>query len=256
MVQSPPGEHGDRDNSRQHAPFGCFPDTQSLATSATRGCVEVSSNESHESLVEEWGFGKGQELPAKAAPCFAETLSSSSLLLGSGNNDVSLAQLDRQDSEDWEMVSRHSSWGDIGLGGSVEALPLSPNQGTDYGRNTLVEASGQEVDVKIKRIVVTTSEPQQVNIRFQVHYITSTRVQFVAVTGDHERLGRWTCYLPLQYSSGGLWSRSVSLPADIVVEWKFVVVENGEVTRWEECSNRLLKIGRKDALVHKCWGIH
>ncbi|XP_008141880.2 starch-binding domain-containing protein 1 [Eptesicus fuscus] len=255
-LQSPPGEHGDRDNSRQRAPFGWFPDTQSPAPSAAGGYVEASGNESRESRIGEWGFQKGQELPAQAAPCFAETLPSGSLLVDSGTDDVSLAQLDRQDSEDWEMVSRHSSWGDIGLGGSVEAPTLSPSQGTDYGRNTLAEASGQEVVVKTKRIVVMTSEPQQVSIRFQVHYITSTRVQFVAVTGDHERLGRWTSYLPLQYSSGGLWSRSVSLPAETVVEWKFVVVENGEITRWEECSNRLLEIGREDALVHKCWGIH
>lgn len=254
--QSPPGEHGDSDNSRQHAPFGWFPDTQSLAPSAAGGYVEASGNESRESHIGEWGFQKGQEPPAQAAPRFAETLPSGSLLVDSGTDDVSLAQLDRQDSEDWEMVSRHSSWGDIGLGGSVEASALSPSQGTDYGRNTPAEASGQEVVVKTKRLVVMTSEPQQVSIRFQVHYITRTRVQFVAVTGDHERLGRWTSYLPLQYSSGGLWSRSVSLPAETVVEWKFVVVENGEITRWEECSNRLLEIGREDALVHKCWGIH
>ncbi|XP_036192915.1 starch-binding domain-containing protein 1 [Myotis myotis] len=254
-LQSPPGEHGDRDNSRQHAPFGWFPDTQSVATSAIGGHVEASGSESHESLMGEWGFQKGQEVPANAAPCLAETLPSSILLVDRGEDDVSLAQLDRQDSEDWEMVSRHSSWGDIGLGGSLEAPTLSPNQGADYGRNSLVEASGQEVDVKTKRIVMT-SESQQVSVRFQVHYITSTRVQFVAITGDHERLGRWTTYLPLQYSSGGLWSRSVSLPADTVVEWKFVVVEKGQVTRWEECSNRLLQVGREDTLVHKCWGIH
>ncbi|XP_036269085.1 starch-binding domain-containing protein 1 [Pipistrellus kuhlii] len=245
--QSSPGEH---------APFGWLPDTQSLSASATGGYVEASGNESRESRTGEWGFQKGQELPANAAPCFAETLLSSSLLVDSGEDGAGLAQLDRQDSEDWEMVSRHSSWGDIGLGGSVEAPTLSPSQGSNSGRNPLAEASGQEVVVKTRRPVVMTSEPPQVSVRFQVHYITSTRVQFVAVTGDHERLGRWISYLPLQYSSGGLWSRSVALPAQTVVQWKFVVVENGEITRWEECSNRRLEIGREDALVHKCWGIH
>lgn len=162
--------------------------------------------------------------------------------------------MDRRDSEDWEVVSRHSSWGDIGLGGSVETPPVSPSQGPDCGRNPLSEeARGREVAVKAKRV---TSEPLLVNIRFQVHYVTSKRVQFVAVTGDHERLGRWISYLPLQYSSGGLWSRCVSLPAGTVVEWKFVVVEKGEITRWEECGNRRLQVGRENALVHKCWGLH
>ncbi|XP_024435112.2 starch-binding domain-containing protein 1 [Desmodus rotundus] len=260
-LQSPPGEHGDWDSARQHVPVGRFPDTESRAASATgysRGCCEPSRNESHESCVGERGVQKGQETPAKAAPCFAEKWPSSNLLMDRGKEEVSLARLDSQDSadqEDWEMVSRHSSWGDIGLGGSLEAPMLNPNHGTDYGKNTLVE-TGQEVDVKAKREVAKTSESQQVSVRFQVHYITSAGVQFIAVTGDHERLGRWNTYIPLQYSKGGFWSRAVSLPADTVVEWKFVVVENGEVTRWEECSNRFLETGHEDKLVHKYWGIH
>ncbi|XP_037006117.2 starch-binding domain-containing protein 1 isoform X2 [Artibeus jamaicensis] len=235
-LQSPSGEHGDCGNSRQHVPFGRFPDTQSIAASATghsKGCCETSRNES-------------------------EKLSSSHLLMDRGKEEVSFARVDSQDSadqEDWEMVSRHSSWGDIGLGGSLDPM-LNPNQGLEYGKRTLVETRGQKVDVKTKRKIAKTSESQQVSVRFQVHYITSASVQFIAVTGDHEKLGRWNTYIPLQYSQGGFWSRSVSLPADTVVEWKFVVVENGEVTRWEECSNRFLETGHEDKLVHKCWGIH
>ncbi|XP_066242035.1 starch-binding domain-containing protein 1 [Saccopteryx leptura] len=258
--QQSPGEDGDCDNSRQRVPFGRFPDTESLATSATgysRGYLEASRNESHESHVGEWGFQKGQETPAKAAPCFVK-LPSNNLLTDSAKEEVSFAHLDRQDSadqEDWEMVSRHSSWGDIGLGDSLEAPTLSPKQGMDNGRNTLVETRGQEIDVKPKRVGAMTSESQQVNVRFQVHYITSTGVQYIAVTGDHDRLGRWKTYIPLQGSKDGFWSRSVSLPAYSVVEWKFVVVENGAVTRWEECSNRFLEIGHEDKFVHKSWGI-
>ncbi|KAM5339323.1 starch-binding domain-containing protein 1 [Glossophaga mutica] len=260
--QSPSGEHGDCSNSRQHVPFGRFPDTQSTAASATgysRGCCETSRNESHESYVGERGVQKGQEAPANAAPCFAEKLPSSNRLMDRGKEEVSLARLDSQDSadqEDWEMVSRHSSWGDIGFSGSLQDPMLNSNQRMDHGKHTLVETRGQEVDVKTKREVAKTLEFQQVSVRFQVHYITSASAQFIAVTGDHEKLGRWNTYIPLQYSKGGFWSRSVSLPANTVVEWKFVVVENGEVTRWEECSNRFLETGHEDKLIHKCWGFH
>lgn len=258
-LQSPSGEGGDCGSSREHVPSGWFPDKESLATSATgnsKSYSEVSRNESCESHIR---FHKRQDTPAKAAPYFVGKLPSSNLLIDRVKEEVSRAQLDSQDmadQEDWEMVSRHSSWGDIGLSGSPESPTLNPNQGLDYGRSTLVEARSQEVDVKTKSVVAMSSESQQVSVRFQVHYITSTGVQFIAVTGDHERLGRWKSYIPLQYSKDGFWSRSVYLPADIMVEWKFVVVENGKVTRWEECSNRLLETGYEDKVVHKSWGIH
>lgn len=258
-LQSPSGEDGDYGNSRERVPFEWFPDTESLAPSAagnSRRYSEVSRNESCESHIGEWGFQKGQE---KAAPCLAETLPSSNLFMDRAKEGGSLESLDSQgpaDQEDWEMVSRHSSWGDIGLGGSLEAPGLSPKQSMDYGRSTLVDTRGQEVDVKTKRAVAVSSESQQVTVRFQIHYVTSTGMQFIAVTGDHEWLGRWNTYIPLQCSRDGFWSRSISLPANTVVEWKFVVVENGEITRWEECSNRLLETGHGDKTVYKCWGIH
>ncbi|XP_032489566.1 starch-binding domain-containing protein 1 [Phocoena sinus] len=261
-LQSPSGEGSDRDNSRAHVPSGQFPDTPSLATSETgnsRSYSDVSRNTSLGSPIGEWGFQKGQEKTAKAAPCLAEKLPSSNLLLDRAQEGVSLAQLDsraRADHVDWEMVSRHSSWGDVGLGGSLESPVLSSKQGKDYDRSTLVEARGQEVDVKPKRVGAVSSEVHQVSVSFQVHYITRAGVQCLAVTGDHESLGRWNTYIPLQCSKDGLWSRSVPLPADTVVEWKFVVVENGEVTRWEECSNRSLETGHEDKVVHKWWGIH
>ncbi|XP_001491361.1 starch-binding domain-containing protein 1 [Equus caballus] len=256
--QSPSGEDGDCVSPRDHVPSGQFPETESLTTSETGHSKGYSRNERFESPREERGFQKGQETPAKAAPCFAGKLPSSNLVTDRAKEDVSRAQLDHQtpaDHEDWEMVSRHSSWGDVGLGGSLKAPVLNPNQGMDYGRSTLVDARGQEMDVKQKRVVAMSSESRQVSVRFQVHYVTSTGVQFIAVTGDHESLGRWNTYIPLQGSKDGFWSHSVSLPADTVVEWKFVVVENGEVTRWEECSNRFLETGHEDKVVHKWWGI-
>lgn len=256
-----PGEDRNCEDSREHVPLGWLLDTGCLTASEarnSRGCSEVSRNESHESSIGQWGFQKAQETFGKAVPTFTEKLPSSNLFMDKVE-EISLARMDSQelaDSEDWEMVSRHSSWGDVGLDGSIEFSMLSSNQGLDNGRSSLVEARGQEVDMKTKRAVATSSKSQQVSIRFQIHYITSTAVQFVAVIGDHETLGRWDTYIPLQHTKDGLWSRSVFLPADTVVEWKFVVVENGDVVRWEECSNRLLDTGHKDKVVHKSWGIH
>uniref|UniRef100_A0A8C6R613 Starch-binding domain-containing protein 1 n=1 Tax=Nannospalax galili TaxID=1026970 RepID=A0A8C6R613_NANGA len=216
-----------------NVPTGQIPDTRSRADS------EVSRNTSLDSHVE-W------RIP-KAAASMAEKFSSSNLLVDRAKE----ASQDPAGHEDWEVVSRHSSWGDVGLGGSLEVSGFSISQGMDYGRNTLVGARGQEAGGK-----VMSPEPQQVRIQFQVHYTTSTKVQFIAVTGDHESLGSWNTYIPLHYCKDGLWSLSVFLPADTVVEWKFVLVENGEVTRWEECSNRLLQTGHEDKVVQGWWGIH
>ncbi|KAM9742532.1 starch-binding domain-containing protein 1 [Dama dama] len=246
--QSPSGEAGNPDSSRAHVPSGPFPGTESLTTSETgnsRSYSDVSRHESLGSPMGEWGLQKGPETPSKAVPCLAEKFPSSNLLLGRGK-EVNPAHLDcqtRADHEDWEMVSRHSSWGDAGLGDGLGSPVLSAKQGKNWERSMLVEAKGQK-------------ECHQVSVRFQVHYITSAGVQFIAVTGDHESLGRWNAYIPLQCNRDGFWSRSVSLPADTVVEWKFVVVENGEVARWEECSNRFLETGHEDKVVHRWWGIH
>ncbi|KAM6220932.1 starch-binding domain-containing protein 1 [Rhynchocyon petersi] len=220
------------------------------------GYADALKNESFDP-VGEWGFEKGQETPTNAAT-FAAKLPSSNLLKDR-TKEVSLPQLHGSglaDQEDWEMVSRHSSWGDVGLGGSLEALVLSPNQDTDYGKNVLVEARGQELDKQTKKTRAVFPESHQVSVRFQIHYITSTHEQFIAITGDHECLGRWNTYIPLQRGRDGLWSHSVSLPANIVVQWKFVVVENGGVIRWEECSNRCLETGHEDKVVQEWWGIH
>ncbi|EHB09519.1 Starch-binding domain-containing protein 1 [Heterocephalus glaber] len=217
---------------------------------------EALGNESLESCVGEWRFRK-QETPAKAATCFAEKLPSSSPHTNRTKTG-SQAQLDAQapaGHEDWEMVSRHLSWGDVGLGGNLEAPGLSLSQEMD-NKSNLMEARGWEVDGKRKSAAAVFSESEQVSIRFQVHYLTNTDVQFIAVTGDHESLGRWDTYVPLHHHKDGVWSHSVLLPADTVMEWKFVLVENGGVARWEEGSNRLLATGREDKVVHGWWGIH
>ncbi|XP_031711269.1 uncharacterized protein stbd1 [Anarrhichthys ocellatus] len=96
--------------------------------------------------------------------------------------------------------------------------------------------------------------PQNVNVTFRVHYFTQTPYQTVAVTGNQRELGNWKGFVLLERAKDGHWATTVSLPAESHVEWKFVVVDKGELCRWEECGNRLLDTDSGDELlVHKCW---
>ncbi|XP_070845759.1 uncharacterized protein stbd1 isoform X2 [Chaetodon trifascialis] len=107
-----------------------------------------------------------------------------------------------------------------------------------------------------KKVVAVQPMPQNINVTFRVHYFTQSPYQTVAVTGNQEELGNWKGFIPLERAKDGHWATVVSLPAEIHVEWKFVVVEKGEVCRWEECGNRLLDTGYvDDLLVHKWWGL-
>ncbi|XP_070613010.1 starch-binding domain-containing protein 1 [Erythrolamprus reginae] len=107
-----------------------------------------------------------------------------------------------------------------------------------------------------KRIAAVPPMPQTVHVVFRVHYITRWEGQQIAITGDHECLGQWRHYIPLRCDKDGFWSDSVVLPFDASIEWKFIVVENGKVARWEECANRTLVTEHEDQVAHKCWGYH
>ncbi|XP_051269335.1 uncharacterized protein stbd1 [Dicentrarchus labrax] len=107
-----------------------------------------------------------------------------------------------------------------------------------------------------KKVVAVQPMPQNVNVTFCVHYFTQSPYQTVAVTGNLQELGNWKGFVPLERSKDGHWATVVSLPAESHVEWKFVVVDKGEVCRWEECGNRLLDTGfGDDLLVQKWWGL-
>lgn len=105
-----------------------------------------------------------------------------------------------------------------------------------------------------KKVVAVQPMPQNVKVTFRIHYLTSP-YQKVAVTGNKQELGNWKSFIPLENAKDGHWSTVVNLPAESHVEWKFVVVNQGVVCRWEECGNRLLDTGSaEDLLVHKWWG--
>ncbi|XP_030197653.1 titin homolog [Gadus morhua] len=97
-----------------------------------------------------------------------------------------------------------------------------------------------------------------VPVSFGVRYFTHSPGQNLAVTGDHQDMGSWTGFIPLEEKENGYWSRTMRLPSMMQVKWKFVVMdEAGEVHRWEECDNRWFETG-SDAhsciQLHKCWG--
>lgn len=107
-----------------------------------------------------------------------------------------------------------------------------------------------------KKVVAVQPMPQNVNVTFCIQYFTRSPHQTVAITGNQQELGNWKGFIPLESAKDGHWSTVVSLPAESHVEWKFVVLDKGEVCRWEECGNRHLDTGYgDDLLVHKWWGL-
>uniref|UniRef100_A0A493T4J3 Starch-binding domain-containing protein 1 n=1 Tax=Anas platyrhynchos platyrhynchos TaxID=8840 RepID=A0A493T4J3_ANAPP len=156
------------------------------------------------------------------------------------------AQVRDLDQEEWEVVSEHLDWGEAGRNGSVE----------DSDSKEWEQGDCPDGDLKAKRVAAVPPMFQNIHVTFRVHYITHSDAQLIGVTGDHECLGQWHSYVPLKYDKDGFWSESVSLPVDTKVEWKFILVENGKVTRWEECSNRTLVTEHEDRIAHQWWGHH
>ncbi|XP_020314049.1 uncharacterized protein LOC109868728 [Oncorhynchus kisutch] len=107
-----------------------------------------------------------------------------------------------------------------------------------------------------KMAAVLPSKPKTVRVRFCVHYRTQSPWQELAVTGNQQELGSWTGFVPLERAQDGFWASWVVLPAEKQVEWKLVLVEDGEILRWEEGGNRHLETGRGggEVYLNKCWG--
>lgn len=117
-------------------------------------------------------------------------------------------------------------------------------------------SSDDDDDLAMKRVATVPPMLQMVRVTFSVHYITDAPNQLLAVTGNQQELGGWQSFVPLQRSKNGFWANTVTFPVERQVEWKFVLVEDGKICRWEECSNRhLLLTGREEDLyVLRWWG--
>ncbi|XP_030046437.1 starch-binding domain-containing protein 1 [Microcaecilia unicolor] len=170
--------------------------------------------------------------------------------------------LGRELADSWEQAVNHPA----AVDGVCDSFTCKVNEefeqhssnlsSEEVAKSGLVEAEAKspEGDGKIKQVAAISPMPQNIHVTFKVHYITQSDIQLIAVTGDHKNLGVWEAYIPLKCDKDGFWSDSIALPADTRVVWKFVMVENGKIKRWEECSNRSLETGHDDKEAHQWWG--
>lgn len=141
------------------------------------------------------------------------------------------------------------------LGLPVEGI--MPHEGkTDMPEHTITGVTKAEVDPLNKKVGTVLPMPQLVQVSFRVHYITHSPNQILAITGNQQELGSWESFVPLTSVENGFWFCTISLPLDSQVEWKFILVEEGKIRRWEECENRYFAVtGQEDEIhLNKNWG--
>lgn len=121
---------------------------------------------------------------------------------------------------------------------------------------TTTGVAKDEGDLLNKKVGTVLPMPQLVQVSFRVHYITHSPNQILAVTGNQLELGFWERFVPLRSVENGFWFCTISLPLDTQVEWKFILVEEGKIRRWEECENRCFAVtGQEEEIhLHKNWG--
>lgn len=133
---------------------------------------------------------------------------------------------------------------------------MSHRDKTDVPEDATTAVAKDEVDLLNKKVGTVLPMPQLVKVSFRVHYITHSPNQILAVTGNQQELGSWESFVPLRSVENGFWFCTVSLPLDSQVEWKFILVEDGKIQRWEECENRCFVVTGQDEEIHldKNWG--
>ncbi|KAL7853343.1 hypothetical protein AOLI_G00201870 [Acnodon oligacanthus] len=131
----------------------------------------------------------------------------------------------------------------------TEGLVVAPE-------DTVVGIANDEEDFLNRKVAAVSPMPQMVRVSFRVHYVTHSPSQLLAVTGSQQELGAWESFFPLRRVEDWFWANTITLPTENQVEWKFVLVEDGKIRRWEECGNRhLLVMGQEEEiLLDKCWG--
>ncbi|XP_061836944.2 uncharacterized protein stbd1 [Nerophis lumbriciformis] len=155
-----------------------------------------------------------------------------------------------------EATMDHNEW----ITDSNQHLPWMnltlPSFGQHHTEEPKYTDSEPPCEVQQTHVLHENLGSRNVSVTFRVHYLTQSPFQKLAVTGNRPELGNWKGYVPLERAEDGHWAAAVSLPAKSLAQWKFVVVDQGEVRRWEECGNRLLDTTGcgEDVLVHKFWG--
>ncbi|XP_066502683.1 uncharacterized protein stbd1 [Hoplias malabaricus] len=120
----------------------------------------------------------------------------------------------------------------------------------------VIAVVGDEEDCVNKKVAAVSPMPQMVRVSFRVHYITHSPSQLLAVTGNQQELGTWESFVPLQRVEDWFWANTIALPTEKQVEWKFVLVEDGKIRRWEECENRHFVVNGQEEEIQmdKSWG--
>ncbi|KAF4098893.1 uncharacterized protein stbd1 [Onychostoma macrolepis] len=196
--------------------------------------------------------------------------------MGGSSTQVSLSQEKKTDEEGASADKKHekneisimdaimdnNEWLNVGAPEFRDLPWLSPTASEE--KQTQQEKEGQvktdlakdDEEPVNKRVATVPPLSQAVNVTFRIHYITYSPKQLVAVTGSLQELGAWERFVPLQRAKDGFWANTVSLPVESKLEWKFVLVEDGKISRWEECGNRYLFVTSQDEDIHldECWG--
>ncbi|MCJ8741050.1 hypothetical protein PDJAM_G00066160 [Pangasius djambal] len=138
----------------------------------------------------------------------------------------------------------------------LPAEEMSHQDKTDVPEDTTTGVAKDEGDLLNKKVGTVLPMPQLVQVSFKVHYITHSPNQILAVTGSQQELGSWESFVPLTSVENGFWFCTISLPLDSQVEWKFILVEEGKIRRWEECENRYFAVTGQEEEIHlnKNWG--
>ncbi|KAI2651594.1 Starch-binding domain-containing protein 1 [Labeo rohita] len=192
--------------------------------------------------------------------------------MGGSSPQVSLSQekkkTDEEDAEKklekneisiMDAIMDNNEWLNVGAPEFKDLPWLTPTateeKQTQQGQAKTGLANDEEEPAN-KRVATVPPLSQTVNVTFRIHYITYSSSQLVAVTGSLQELGNWERFVPLQKAKDGFWANTVSLPVESQVEWKFILVEDGRISRWEECGNRFLFLTSQDEDVYldKCWG--
>lgn len=163
-----------------------------------------------------------------------------------------------------DAIMDNNEWLIVGASEFRDLPWLTPTATSAEEKQTQLEKEGQvktglakeDEEPTNKRVATVPPLSQGVNVTFRIHYITSSPSQLVAVTGSLQELGAWESFVPLHRGKDGFWANTITLPVESQVEWKFVLVEEGRISRWEECGNRYLFLTSQDEEVYldKWWG--
>ncbi|XP_016306726.1 uncharacterized protein stbd1 isoform X1 [Sinocyclocheilus anshuiensis] len=190
--------------------------------------------------------------------------------MGGSSTQMSLSQEKKTDEEGASVQKKHekneisimdaimdnNEWLNVDASEFRDLPWLSPTASEEKEGQVKTGLAKDDEEPVSKRVATVPPLSQTVNVTFRIHYITYSPNQLVAVTGSLQELGAWERFVPLRKAKHGFWANTISLPVESQVEWKFILVDDGRISRWEECGNRYLFLTSQDEDIYldKCWG--